>query len=574
MAIGFTIAYVLSPAVDALQRLRMGRVLAASTLYLLITILCVVGVVLLLPAIGRQSADFFSRTIEDIHYLDRNGNAVLDPDEPRLLRHPGTPVVFFEDGDGDGLLRNGQQTWGSKDFAQRAQESGVRVQPSLVKYCVAWIDATQGQFEQWLGRDLGQRGQGLLDVYIDHTQASRQALQDGLAVAESATTNESALLTWLNQPAPAGQAEEWNPSWSGADVTDITAAAEQVPAALRARWQRTMVAWGEELSWRHSAFVQALLRGDEGAVADSLLATDVRAALELVRSLEYSDEVAALYEQLVDSSRVDDQELLRAVYVAVGSADESAMQQALRSAYDGARAELTAVPDLARSWAASMVSNAGQFAGIALDIILIPIYAFFLTLGMPGVRRVTKRYVPVWQRERSIRLIRDIEKVVAAFFRGRLIVCILCSGLCYLGFYALSVPYAGLLSVAIGLATTIPLAGLLFLVPAVLLTLVDGGDALALRASLVVMVYGVVQTLEAVVLTPTIMGHEVELHPVVLILALLLCGSLLGVLGLILAVPIAATVRILAREFLLPRIRQVAHVPATGRFTAAESAHK
>jgi len=71
----------------------------------------------------------------------------------------------------------------------------------------------------------------------------------------------------------------------------------------------------------------------------------------------------------------------------------------------------------------------------------------------------------------------------------------------------------------------------------------------------------VVQGLETVVLTPTIMGREVELHPVVLILALLLCGKLLGILGLILAVPIAATIRILAREFVLPRLRTLAALP-------------
>ena len=61
-----------------------------------------------------------------------------------------------------------------------------------------------------------------------------------------------------------------------------------------------------------------------------------------------------------------------------------------------------------------------------------------------------------------------------------------------------------------------------------------------------------VQVLETVVLTPMIMGREVELHPVTLIIALLLCGKLLGILGLILAVPIAATCRILAREFFWP----------------------
>ena len=103
-----------------------------------------------------------------------------------------------------------------------------------------------------------------------------------------------------------------------------------------------------------------------------------------------------------------------------------------------------------------------------------------------------------------------------------------------------------------------PLSGLLFLVPAVLLVLLDGGPDAMWWAVGVVAVYAVIQTLEMAVLTPLIMGREVELHPVTLILALLLCGKLLGVIGLILAVPIAATVRILARQFLLPWLRRQA----------------
>jgi predicted PurR-regulated permease PerM len=76
-----------------------------------------------------------------------------------------------------------------------------------------------------------------------------------------------------------------------------------------------------------------------------------------------------------------------------------------------------------------------------------------------------------------------------------------------------------------------------------------------LHVSLVIGVYILVQTAEAI-LIPLIMGRDIELHPVTLIVALLLCGKLLGVLGLILAVPIFATARILAREYLWPWLRQ------------------
>jgi predicted PurR-regulated permease PerM len=217
--------------------------------------------------------------------------------------------------------------------------------------------------------------------------------------------------------------------------------------------------------------------------------------------------------------------------------------------------QIEALPTRLGGWATSGLTSVDQVLAFGLDILLVPIYAFFLLIAMPSVRTGVHRYLPLWHREQLIRIIRDIEKVVAAFFRGRLIVCLICAVITYVGFLAVGisgtgVPYALLFSICIGLATAVPLAGLLFLVPALVMTGLDGGSGLTV--ALVAVVYVVVQVLETVVLTPTIMGREVELHPVTLIIALLLCGKLLGILGLILAVPIAATMRILAREFFWP----------------------
>jgi predicted PurR-regulated permease PerM len=229
-----------------------------------------------------------------------------------------------------------------------------------------------------------------------------------------------------------------------------------------------------------------------------------------------------------------------------------------------------ALPARIRGWATSGVNSADQWLELALDVVLVPIYAFFLLIAMPSIRTGVHRYLPMWHREQLIRIIRDIEKVVAAFFRGRLIVCVICALLTYIGFLTVGfsgtgVPYAALFSLFIGLATAVPLAGLLFLVPAVIMAGLDGGTGVTI--TLILIVYVVVQVLETVVLTPTIMGREVELHPVTLIIALLLCGKLLGILGLILAVPIAATVRILAREFFWPWLTGYVTTGRTGVFT-------
>lgn len=557
LAVGFTIAYVLSPVVDALQRLRIGRFLASVLLYLVITLIMVLCAILLLPAVGHQTAELFGRTFEDVYYYDRDGDGIKDPRDPTLAVASGPPRIYFEARDGQSAPLPNQQRWLDADFARRPGESGVRMQQSLVKYVVSWVDATQGQMEELFGQGLGDRGRALLARYLSHTRTPREALARGLELAQ--TADAAVLRAWLERPAPAPprEAQAWDPEWPGPDPDQVEAAAGTIEhLGLRQRWQAHMVGWGADLAERHAAVIDALVQVRNDGAVEGELARDLRSALELAAEPKDPEQVAEAYARLSSSSRNVDRELLRAIYVAVGSADESSMQQAFRSLYQGVREELRAVPDIARGWAASLMQNIGEVFMVGLDIILVPIYAFFLTLGMPQIRRTTRRVLPNWQKDRTIRLLHDIERVVAAFFRGRLIVCMICGLLCYIGFAILGVPYAGLFSVAIGLATTIPLAGLLFLVPAVLLTLIGGGESMGLRVSGVIMVYVVVQTLEAVFFTPTIMGREVELHPVVLIIALLLCGKLLGVLGLILAVPIAATIRILAREFLLPRLRR------------------
>jgi predicted PurR-regulated permease PerM len=235
---------------------------------------------------------------------------------------------------------------------------------------------------------------------------------------------------------------------------------------------------------------------------------------------------------------------------ALGEAVESFVFGIRRAVEEGKKS----LPDIATTWSKSVLQDPFGLGRFLLDVLLIPIYAFFLTLGMPQVRRSIHAMIPKYGREHTVRILLAIEKVVAAFFRGRLTVCVLCSIITYIFFVPLSVPYAIVFSLLIGFATAIPLLGLIFLVPALALTAMSGGDHVGLRLLLVLVAYGLVQILESTVLTPTIMGREVELHPVMLIISLMFFGSLLGVLGLILAVPIAATLRILLREFVYPRL--------------------
>ncbi len=241
------------------------------------------------------------------------------------------------------------------------------------------------------------------------------------------------------------------------------------------------------------------------------------------------------------------------------------------------RKSVAALPEKLGGWASNGFQSLSGVMSFLLSALLVPIYAFFIAIAMPTIRRDMQSYIPAHYRAQAVRIGADIERVIAAFFRGRLIICVLCAlvgiaGFLSLGIFGIKAPYGVFFGAAIGVATVIPLAGLIFLVPAIALAMFEPG-ATAWSAGAVVLVYAIIQGTEAV-LIPVVMGRSVELKPVTLIVALLLCGKLLGVLGLILAVPIFASARILAREYLWPSLRAWAdNLPAPGlpEPTAADS---
>jgi predicted PurR-regulated permease PerM len=340
------------------------------------------------------------------------------------------------------------------------------------------------------------------------------------------------------------------------DTTALMTLVQTQPEPLRRPYETAMQCLMNDYQERHQAILKAMddqNQGSESSYAKSLSASLAR----LGRIKDSKNELYVFWERLMQARDLKRQTAL-AVINHIATPSNSAAVDAVEAIITGVKRTFEEgkknLPDLAASWSKSVLQDLPSFGRLLLDLLLIPIYAFFLTLGMPQVRKSIHAMIPKYGKDHTVRILHAIEKVVAAFFRGRLTVCVVCSIITYLFFAPISVPYAVVFSLLIGFATAIPLMGLIFLVPALALTAMSGGDHVGLRLILVVVAYGLVQILESTILTPTIMGREVELHPVMLIISLMFFGSLLGVLGLILAVPIAATLRILLREFVYPKL--------------------
>jgi predicted PurR-regulated permease PerM len=512
VAIGFVIAYVLTPLVDLIsRRVGLGRWLAAVALFATTSIVVFGGLALVVPLLAKQSAELANQVARGEPFVDRDGNGHWDAGEP------------FTDHNRNGTC-----------------------DPSVISRATGWIEDRQQSLKRMANLTVDDGGLALLAVYQQETRVVRLEVARLLAGGDP------------TGPAPADAPTAWNPAWPGPSAVEIEAAVVRRP-----QLSATLNALGRTWAEAHHRMVIAIrtLRG--GADDPELAPLVVRLRAAATSRLGAEERAAAIADLrlLEDAERNASpaaKELLTELRGGEGAVGGQAIALAMSKVEDAVRANLDRVPERIGGWAEASLGNVGAIGGFLLDAILVPIYAFFLILAMPAIRTGIKDFIPAKHKDGTLRIVREIERAVSAFFRGRLIICLLCAMVGVAGFltlqlFGVKVPYGILFGVLLGLATPIPLAGIVLAVPAVVLTMIQP-TASPVDGALVFVVYGLVQATEAV-LIPWILGREVEVHPVWLIIALLLCGKILGVLGLILAVPIAATVRILGREYLWPRLR-------------------
>ncbi len=153
---------------------------------------------------------------------------------------------------------------------------------------------------------------------------------------------------------------------------------------------------------------------------------------------------------------------------------------------------------------------------------------------------------PKW-RPQVVRIVKAIDAQIHGFLRGQVVVCACLGSMYIVGLLISGVPFAVLLGLFGGVASFVPYLGVsLTILPALFLALLQHGADWHLIA--VLATFGIANSIEGTLLTPKIVGEQVGLNPVWVILAIMVFGSLLGFLGMLLAVPIAAALKVLVME--------------------------
>ena len=203
-------------------------------------------------------------------------------------------------------------------------------------------------------------------------------------------------------------------------------------------------------------------------------------------------------------------------------------------------------------WLQQVMGFVGTVFGIIAGLALVPIYAFYFLLEKHGINKQWRDYLPVQDskfKDEAVFVINSINEYLVAFFRGQVLVAI-CDGVLYtIGFLLIGLDYALILGVMATCLTVIPFLGAITTcVSALVIAIVTSGGWQ--QPALVLAVFAVVQMLEGLVIQPRIMGERVGLHPMTIIIALMVGTTLLGgILGGILAIPLAAVLRVLMARY-------------------------
>jgi len=190
--------------------------------------------------------------------------------------------------------------------------------------------------------------------------------------------------------------------------------------------------------------------------------------------------------------------------------------------------------------------------GLVLSIFnlaLLPIFTFFLLRDWDRLIAAVDALVPPRYRDTVRRIGREVDLRLGGFVQGQITVAIVLAVLYSIGLALVGIDLAYLVGISAGLLFVVPYLGTVIgIVLSVVLAILKFGFDWHLLG--VVAAFAIPQAIEGWFLTPRIMGDKVGLHPMVIMVALLVGGNLMGIWGMLVAIPVTATVFVLLSEWL------------------------
>lgn len=184
----------------------------------------------------------------------------------------------------------------------------------------------------------------------------------------------------------------------------------------------------------------------------------------------------------------------------------------------------------------TLVSFLSQLLGGLLLAVIVFVISFYLTIGRDGLERFMQAILPSEYHEKTLMVYERIRVKISHWFAGQIFLSLFIGVTVYVGLAILGVPYAFVLAVAAAAFELVPYVGPIFAGSLAVLTALGHSNTLGLYTFIL---FIVIQQIESHLVIPAVNKYTTNLNPVIVIVSLLIGGKVLGIVGVIIAVPLA-----------------------------------
>ena len=199
-------------------------------------------------------------------------------------------------------------------------------------------------------------------------------------------------------------------------------------------------------------------------------------------------------------------------------------------------------------WSHAIVMTSLDVVSHLWEIILIPVLAFYFTLDSRMIKREFVGLVPKRRRREALAIIYEVNGIMKSYVVGQFILCVI-AGLVVAGIlHLLNMQYVLIFSVFAGVTRAVPVVGPLVSGAAIVLL---GLIKAPIVGIYLLAIFSFLQFAESKFIMPKLIGQRMQLHPAIVIIVLLIGAEFFGILGMFMAAPVTAIIRVLVRYYLI-----------------------
>lgn len=214
------------------------------------------------------------------------------------------------------------------------------------------------------------------------------------------------------------------------------------------------------------------------------------------------------------------------------------LEQVLAQFSTQATAWASNISSKAVNWVSALISGTSQ---VIVALIIMPFMLFYLLRDGKGLRNYITQFLPNKLREPVGKVLSEVNQQLANYVRGQITVAVIVAIMFIIFFKIIGLRYGVVLGITAGFLNLVPYLGsFLAMIPALVLGLI-AGPIMLLK---VIVVFIVEQTIEGRFVSPLILGSQLNIHPITILFVLLTSGSMFGIWGVLLGIPIYASAKV------------------------------